>query len=300
MGDRISTYSIHRNAVSEFTRLQSDFAKIQQQISSGQKAATFTELGNDLTAVANLQNSITGAAKFVDNNKVVATRLTTMDLALQQMQQVASDLKSNLVIANSSGEVFDIRAFADNALQQVQDNLNVKSNGRSLFAGGKTTQDAVGDLRFVSNILNDEPSANYYQGDDLVFSTQASENLTLDYGVKANDPVFQNLISALHMAAQFGETRNNADYQQADVYLNNALDGLISVRGGVNTDRISLETANAQHNRFSDQLTIVLNDKTGVDIVEATIRSSQTEATLSASLQTFARISKLSLADFLR
>ena len=136
MVERVSTFAQHNNSVNEFSRLQSELATLQRQISSGRKAATFTEASENLTTVINLENDISKSEKFIKSNQTIISRLNVVDLTITQLQEVASDLKSNLIVANGSGGAFDVGAFAVNGLEQIRDNLNVKSNGRSLFAGG--------------------------------------------------------------------------------------------------------------------------------------------------------------------
>ncbi len=301
MVGRVSTYAIHNQSVGDFSRLQAELAKLQQQISSGRKASTFAELGTSLTTVVNLEASITSANKFVDSNNRIISRLGLMESSVTQLQDMAADLMSKMPLElGSSGEDFNITEFSQNALEQVRDLLNTKEAGRSLFAGGKTNINPVGDLRYVTNVLDGNATANYYQGDDQVFSTNASENLSVEYGIKANDQAFQDLIAAYHKIMDYEASGTDADYEEAYGFVQSAVAGLNAMRSSIGLDMGALEDSNAQHEATSALLTDSLNDEIGVDLVEATIKSSLTEATLTATLQTFSRISQLTLSDFIR
>lgn len=301
MTTRISTQALHIRTVGDITRLQAGLAETQKQISSGVKTDSFMVLGTDINRAQDLEASVNATKRFRDNNSVALTRLKSMDLAASQIQDVASGLASALITENSpSSEVFDLGEFARNALKQVESALNVTQAGRSLFAGSKTDQPAVGDLVLTNNVVGGVTNADYYNGDAFLASVQASDTLNVEYGITAGDQAFQDIIGALHKAIELDESGGETNSAQADALLQSAIQGLAGVRTKINNDIVTLNETNDQHDRVQVQLNDALSKLMGTDIVGASIESALNEATLTATMQIFGRMSSLSLVDFLR
>jgi len=304
MVDRISTFSQHRKTVDDVLRVQGNLARIQGQISSGRKASTFGELGSDIRQVLDLESSIKSTGRFVQSNQVVISRLKTMDTSISQLQSLASDLSQQLALERSAvGADLDLTEFAKTTLARVSDSLNAQNAGRFLFAGSKTDLPpiAAGALN-TSNIVNEAPSASYYQGDSLKFSTKASLELDVEYGITANDEAFQDLIGALNFAIRSESSTGfgDDDLQSAIALVESSLDKLGRLSSQVNTDIITLTSVNDQHKRAEINLKESLSDTIGTDVVEASIQAALNEAVLTATLQTFTSLSRLTLSEFLR
>lgn len=299
---RISTSALHFRTVNDITTLQANLAKTQKQISSGQKAETFVELGTQINRIHDLEASVKSASRFRDANTVALTRLKSMDIAVAQIQDAAEKLSQSMPTENSPGaNIFDLKALARATLDTIESALNTTQAGRSLFAGSKTNQPAVDKLRDVVSV-NSDGSANaaYYRGDSFRASVQASDTLNVEYGITADEQAFQDIIGALHKAVALDESGSHTDALQADVLLQRAIQGLADIRTRVNNDIVTLNEANKHHDRVELQLNEVLNEMTGTDIVSASIEAALNEATLTATMQTFVRVSSLSLVDFLR
>lgn len=306
MADAIRTSSLatHTRAVSDMGRLQADLAKIQQQISSTRKASTFGELGNDTNRVLDLEASITQVKRFQSNNNVVSNRLAVMRQAVTEVQNIASQFRQQVIIERSNGNVQDLSAFARSALSQIEGALRVEDNGRYVFSGGKTDRPPIADGQLQnSSLIGGVPTDNYYQGDSLIFTQRAGEQTELEYGVTANDPAFVKLIGAINLAIE-GE----AEGAGADGFYRQSLDLIAEVveaelpRVGyaIDSNKLRLQTINDEHSKVEVQLKSFLDDVAATDVVGASIDLSLTESVLTASMQTFARISRLTLSDYLR
>ncbi len=304
MVDRVTTAGTYRTAIADIGQAQVKLAELQQQISSGRKASTFTELGSDIVGVLDLESSIKASDRFISGNKIVLTRLQVQDQAVSQLERIASDLRSQLVLERSNGSVLNLAAFARSALAQVADSLNTQQGGRYLFSGSRTDQPATTEETLInnSNIIEGNPTSSYYQGDALKFSIRASAQLNLEYGVTGNEPAFQQLIGALHEAIASEDPANNSTQKLDHAFelVNEAVDYLTVVRSRINDDIVTLGKVNDQHALTRTQLQQVLSDVTGTDVVDASIQVSLGQAVLTATLQSFARITSLSLTDYLR
>ena len=301
MVGRISTTSIFSNAIRDINNTQTTLAEIQGQITSGRKASTFVEIGNDVSRIQELEGSIKSTGRYLNGNTIVLTRLRAMDLAVSQIQDIATDLSNNLATENSpTGAVFNLSEYVGTAFEQLTNALNSQIGGRYLFAGSKADQEPVSDLTLSTNVIAGQATANYYQGDDFLSGVKANDTLEIEYGITAGDSAFTNLVAALNTAIDFDQNGRIDDSIAAGDFLQTAIQDLATLRSKINNDIIAIETANTQHTRVEVQLNEVLEDIIGTDVVEASVQVALNEAVLTATMQTFARISNLTLTDFLR
>lgn len=302
MVSRVSTVSVYQQAKDDMSRVQSELAKVNEQISTSREANTFKELGSDISRVVDLETSIKNTQRFVTSNNIAGYRLENMGLALQQMSDIAKDFKSYLVTErSSSGEQLNLTEIAKSMLQQVSDNLNVKYNGRFLFSGAKTNTPAVDQHEVLnSNLIDGEPTASYYQGDNFVFEVRASENLEVKYGITGNDPVFQKFIGAMHAVIEYEANGDDEILAKASELMDDVVPGLADLKSRVDSDKLTLDNSNLQHSRLEVQLQQFLNDTVATDIVQASIDISMNEAILTATMQTFAKTTGLTLANYIK
>lgn len=296
MLERISTSQNFNDTLALLNKHQAELADLRRQISSGIKAASFPDLGADTLRTLDLQSAVRSTEQYQEQNQITHSRLGIMDSLIGQLQDLAQDVQQQVILKRSpSGLELDLTTFAESTLDRIAALLNTRSAGRFLFAGSKTdTMPVTGTLDNLDS--NNNATDSYYRGDDVKLTARASRNLTVEYGVTANEQGFQDLIGAVNMLLKEPTTAN---LQQAANLAQSGIDGLSDVRSRVGLATQLIEEANTQHERVGAQLQQVLQDAIGTDIAEATIRISENELVLTASFQTFARIQRLTLAEFL-
>jgi flagellar hook-associated protein 3 FlgL len=301
--DRVSTKSFSAISIEYMTTNISDLAKVQKQISSGQAADRFEELSENgqIERVLNLNDRLKKIEGYVTNNKTVIGRINATDSAVEKIVQSMSQLRDTLTLKRSSaGKSLPIGEIARATIANVVDSLNLRYEGRYLFSGSRTNIPAVNDdILGHSNIINDQISANYYQGDEFVMSIQASDTLSLDYGVKANETAFQNVFAALHQSIETDGTLDDTIIAKAIDFTNNSIEQLTQIRARLNNNNVILNATNDSHDDLKIYFSEVVGDITATDIPEATIRAASHQTTLQAIFQTYARISRLTIADYL-
>jgi flagellar hook-associated protein 3 FlgL len=310
MVGRISTQSQHQQIIKDINNSQTFLADLQRQISSGQRAETFPDLGSSISRTIDLESRIKSADRYQSGNNIVISRLKVMSGSVDSLVKVAQEFR-NIVSQErgASGSIIDLTGTARAGLKKVADSLNASLNGRYLFAGGKTDSPPINLENIqLSNLEVDENnnpvgSDLYYDGDGEIFAVQATENLDIEYGVTGNNEAFRYLVAAIHMGIEAEEETGTAKDEKlgdAMTLINQAIDGLTQVNYTVNSNIVTLEDVNSIHAAAGVQLKDFLGKENDSDVVDASIRVSQGQATLTALLQTFARISQLSLTQFLR
>lgn len=303
---RISTAFYYDRSIGDIAKQQVTLAKLQRQITSERDAASFSELGDRTVRTLDLEEEIIRTDRYIVNNNLVISRLREMDIALADIQQVATNIANEISRKRSpSGNVIDLVPYADAMLGRMQDALNAEQAGRYLFAGSQTNQPPIQEANLSSsNIISGVLTDSYYSGDNYIFTTQASDSLEVEYGITAGNDTFKKIFAAINLMKDAEAEPDLSGDQDAILvqsldYINEAISELAGLRNQLGNDSLSLEASVSIQSRLKDQLSSVLTDTVGTDVVQASIKISESEAVLQAIFQNFARISQLSLNDFL-
>jgi flagellar hook-associated protein 3 FlgL len=301
VASRVSTLSVHKSLITDYTRVNDDLTTLQRQISSGKIARTFQDLDGTVERVNILENKLKGIQQNIDSNTVVITRLNTMTRAVGDIIRVSDEIQSLIVLAQSATQA-QYPIFAqdmENKLGQIASLLNTNTGGRYLFSGSKTDQAPVIDPP-PPNVGFGVPDDGYYQGDNETLTARVNENFLLDYGVRANDPAFQKLIAGALTAIDGLRSGNQSAISQAQQLALEAGDEVNAVRSSIELNIVTLNDAN---DLLDSILTTVRGDYgklTGTDLVAASTEMAVNEGILQATFATFSRVSGLRLSDYLR
>jgi flagellar hook-associated protein 3 FlgL len=293
------TIQIFDKAISNFKSIQSDLVDVQSKIGAESKASTFAELGEDINTVQNFEESLQRTQRFMSTIQGVQRKLDTTYQSVSQIIDVAISVKENITVENSANrEVNDLGGKVDSAFDQISGALNTKFGSTYLFSGAKTNQPAINvDLRNVSNIVDGEITANYYNGDGFTASADVSASVRVNYGVNASNEAFQNLIGALNLAKQAEDSET--DLTPAGEALDNAIEQLIELRSRMGDNSKVLDQTLSFHEAAEGIISEKLSNAKSPDIIELSIDSANLQAQLQASFSIFSRISSLRLTDYI-
>ena len=303
---RVSNYALHTVSLANMQAVQSRLAEHNVAISSGKVAQRYSGIAPESGRLVNLESLLQELNQFKENNDLVDTRLQAMESATSQMFDIASQIRTQLVQAMNPGnaEVMPLNELAQSLLEQVGSLLNTEHNGRHLFAGSKTNTPPV-DLNAAGFLpppaVPSTADTLYYQGDATQLSTRADENVTVNYGVTADETGFEELIRALHIAANVttapvpDTNRINEALRVAELAVND-IPPIIARIGG---SRAALESATKSHDDRMLYTQQTISDLENVDVTEAITLMSQDEITLEASFAMLAQMRSVSLLNFL-
>lgn len=300
MVDRISTASLHKQNLASINDVFGELATLNKQISTGRKADNFVDLNGKVELVSGLESKLNKIDTYVSNNSVIVTRLEIMNNSISQLQDIARDFSSNLVLRRSAvGQAgFDFQQEANAALDKVIDALNVDVAGRYLFSGSRTNVEPVS--RPIPELATDGQIDNsYYQGNSDVLSTRVSDSSEVKYGVTADELGFQQLIAAIKTAINADASSSSAGLDAAVNLVNASVESLASTRAKVNANTVIIRDTSTQHEQVKLVFSEALANEVDTDIAEASIKIASNETILQATYSTFARLSNLRLSDFL-
>lgn len=301
MVSRISTSNNHLITIDSLNRRQSSLAEMQKQISSGIKYDSFAgvALDGETRRVIGFESAVSRIETFQRNNKIMQVRLETMDKSVDNILDVNKEVIATITQERSANkETVPLTQILKGALQRIEDQLNANASGRFLFSGSQTDQKPISSLQ-TSNLDGTTPTANYYQGDAVDLSQKISNDVTIQYNVRADAPVFQKLIGAIHRAIAAEANNDDASLAIAFDLANEAQSELTALRSTIGTNLKNIEEVETDNENFRTYFRNTLGDVTGTDVAETSIQLSLDQAILTASFQAFARISGLTLSNFL-
>lgn len=302
MLSRTSGLAIQQNLIKNISESQVNLANAQDRVSSGNAVSSFAELSatGNTERVLVFNSQLDRIDGYLENNNRVISRLSAMDNALSQLQQLATDWRDSLTVRrSSSGESAQIDILGTAQIDIAIDNLNLKFEGRYLFAGSRTDTKPVDTSETGTNIVNDAPSANYYMGDSTTVAVRANDELTQPYGIKADEVGFQNLLASYNLGIEGDQENSDTKLSSAVDFINVAIEEISQLRAQIGNNMRILEDANTLHQETKLNLNSTVSGITETDIPTELITLSTEQAKLQASFQVFARLERLSLTNFL-
>jgi flagellar hook-associated protein 3 FlgL len=306
MVTRVATSAQQELMMSNIRALQSRVADTMIQASSGKVSQQYSGIAPDAKRLVGLEATDASLNQYVANNTLIDQRLQSMETNTSQAMDIASQLKSLLVQATSTGNAqnMGLDSTAKTLLDQVGSLLNVKLDGRYLFAGSATDTAPV-DLTALAAPPSTYPSTadtSYYNGDGVTLSTKAGPNLDINYGVKADEPGFEELIRSLKLVstAVLSPNPDMARLNEALDVVNKAIQDIPNITAKIGAARAGLTTANAAHGEAQQYVEQNITGIANVDVTDAITRLSADQTNLQASYATIAQLSNVSLLNYLK
>lgn len=304
---RISTLNQHNLILNRIIDTQRRMQIAQFQISTGKKSNRYSGIAVDAQRLVNLENTRARTEQYLRNNRLINLRLEAMELSTAKAFEAASKLKTLLVNAlnSSNAAEFSINLEAQNLLEEVSKQLNIKIGDRYLFAGNVTDGPPVNlsapGFNAVPSVYPSAKDTGYYQGDTTKHVVRAADDFDITYGITADEDGFEQLIRALRMTsdASTGPIIDKIRFQEALKVVSTAIDKIPTIRSKIGASLNAMDAANQGHNDMELFMERTINDIENVDIPETVARITNDQVLLEASFMTIVRLAQLSLANFL-
>ena len=260
------------------TATTGDISNIDQNAieTSGTAAnATLTLNSTDGTFVA------AGVNLSVDGSLVPVTLINPMTGATMSLAINVTTGLDNAAIADADTEV-----RLGNFLENI-----AATNGTINYADARP-----GDPGYDP----DDPA--FYKGDLQKLKARIETSTTLEYGVTGAEPGFEKLFRALFMARNANVSAGNIDTATLNSALALALESIAelpNIRSRIGSDRGTLEETKSRHEDFLIATKDAVSVIEDVDVVAAVTRISAQQVQLEASYTLTARLSQLSLVNYL-
>ena len=302
--NRVATLSQYNSQFYFLSQTTNRIADERIQVSSGYQSQDYAGIAGEASRLVSMKADHARSEQYQTNNSSVAGQLTTMESSIAQVYDVVGQIKTLLVNAlnNSTGADVNLSGQAQSMLDQVAALMNVTVDGRYLFSGSRTDTPPV-DLSALPSSYTVPTSAGdasaYYQGDTNELSVQASDSLSVTYGVTAGELGIEELIRGLDLARKSAPT-DRATLQDALATINQAQQDIPAIRTEIGSAQSSLDRINKMHDDFTTYAEKSIGDIENVDVTQALTKIQNDSTGLQASYMTINTLSQLNLLNYLR
>ena len=298
---RISTLGVHQQTVSNFSKVSSDLANLQNQISSGVKSGNFKGMVGEVEDFTSLESQLDRIENYLKDNEITISRFETAFQSTRQMIAIVDGMEDLMARRNGADE--DRIGFTQN-LNNLQKSfvreLNSTYAGRFIFAGTKSNQPPViTDPSIPGPVEPGVPDNNYYQGSETnqIISTQ--DGFDFEFDIRADDSAFQKVMAAVSLGIQAHNEDDQGLMKQAQNMMIEGQRELESLQSRIGSHELHVRQVNDRHDSLFTYLRGIKEELIHTDLLEASTRVAVDQSILSATFQSFARISSLRLLDFL-
>jgi flagellar hook-associated protein 3 FlgL len=308
--DRVSTSGTYSAVLANLMAAQ------QRQVDAGimvstQKNGTnlkdYARNAEMLTAMTSIDTRLTG---YLQQNTTIADKLTTQDVALNQVGDAAAQTRQTIADALASGRVDTLMQDLQGQFSNAVSGLNTQYGGKYLFSGGQIDTMPV-SAQALSDL--DAPSATipgFFHNDSFITKAKVDDSTTVNTGLLA-DKLGTPLMTAYQALQQFNDgpdgpftgalTDNQRiflesqlsgwDQVHKDLVTSTAINGMAQARvSGVKTD-------------LADQQTTIkgmIGGITDADMAKAASNLTQAQLAVQAVAQVFSSLQNTSLLNVLK
>ncbi len=330
IGDLALSFQLRRDNAT----LSSEMRRLATELSTGLKTDVATAVGGDFGSLSGIETALSRIGGFktnlIDQQFEASARQTAMDA----IQTYSDNLTPALLFANDLEQSPQLnitgRESREN-LERVIEALNTSVGGRTLFAGTATDGAAVADIDTIMTALETlvaaettaagvEAALDTWFGAGGDFETVAyigsatgladvpiaqGEVVTTDFA--ADDLELRETLKGFALGALLGETATALTLDErivlagrsAEILINGNSD-FVSFRSRLGLVEEQIEVAQARTASEESTLEIARIDLVGADAYETAARLEETQARIESLYVMTARLSGLSLVDYLR
>ena len=329
LGDMAQSFLLRRQTVA----LKSDLQRLSGEMTTGRVTDTAARVAGDLVPLSGIDAALARIKGYGSTISEAGLFAGAMQTALGVIGDLSTDLSSNLIAAGSgiSGARVDaVGADARQRFETVISGLNTRFGDRSLFAGQATTNAATVDATVILQALDvavagatsaadvetavtawfDDPTgymAQAYTGGDKLAPVSIAPGEEAMVDVTAGDPALRATLKGMAMAAMLergvlaGQPEARQDLaRRAGVSLLQSQTDRAYLSARLGTAEAQIESATARNAAETTSLQIARSDIVGVDPFETASRLQETQAQLEKIYAITARMTRLSLMDYLK
>ncbi|SLN32176.1 flagellin [Pseudooctadecabacter jejudonensis] len=330
LGDMRQSFQINQTSV----RLKSQLDTLVSELTSGQKEDLTQHLGVQQSQVTGLDRKLDLLDRFAASNTQTGQTLTAMQSVLSTLEDQRLSASNALLPINVSSTPQQVSTAAQNArlsFEATIEGLNTRLGAQTLFAGTSVNSPALGDPGTILAAINatvagastvgevearidawfDDPAGGFesiaYLGGTENQIKPVDENEDATISLRADDSMVRDLLKALTKGLIVDET---------SLSLSRAEKQDLQQRAGIDLVSVSADLANTQARlgqiesqveeasvRIAAQQTsfgMARNDLVQADPFETATRLDALQVQLETHYTLTARLSRLSLTEYLR
>lgn len=314
---------------------KTELATLVEELTTGVVSDLTSHLGAGQTQLAGIDRQLSMIAQFSQSNVQTGQTLSTMQLALANIEEHRASTSEALLIVNETSFMSQIEVAGSGALaafESAVQSLNMRSNERSMFGGNDLETNPLasadeilealklataglteaGDISLAIDDWFDAPGGGFetvgYQGDSVAFLQRPlSMGQSVEIGIRADDDVLRDTLKAFATAAIAGdaqstlnvETRGTLQFQSGEDLLSVG-SSLAGLQGRLGHIESQVEEASVRNASLESSYGIARNTFVSADPFETATRLQEVQIQLETQYSLTARLSRLSLTEYLR
>ena len=306
---RVATYGNYQSALLNLMNTQTRSAEAQERVSTQKNATDLTGFGRQsetLTALKGAQSRIQG---FIDTAEAVTSRLTTQDLAMNQINDSISGLREAIGSALSTDSAGSLMLEMEGQFQSIRGGLNMRHQGGYLFAGASTTTAPL-DVTNLTELAAAPGVASVFRNDTLKTVSRVADGTTLETGFLADELGTDVLgilrdVQIFHATAGQGPLTGKLTEAQK-TFLTTQLSRLEQAGSAV-IDKVAktgslakqVESISAGHTAQKNALDELVSSRTDADMAKAVTDLQLSQIAIQASAQVISQLRQVSLLNYL-
>ena len=330
LSDLSQMFQLRRDTV----RVRQDLATAAQELSSGKKSDIGKSLFGNFTPLVALDQQISALEGYETNTKEAQLFADAAQVALERVKEVGLDLGTRLIGLEEAdiaavGTVFS--SESQGAFELAVSALNSSVAGRSIFGGAATDRaplasgsSIIAELRTltaaettaadVEAIVDDYfytagggfETNGYLGSANRLSEFKVAEGREIGMPIKADDKAIRDQLRGLALGALLEGTGITAPGEKVrlaqiagEAVISNQ-DRLLSLQAEVGSAQARIETAGVQNASEKASLRMARNDIVAVDQYEVATELQNLQVQLETIYTITARLSGLSLTNYLR
>lgn len=303
---RISTNTIYQAGITRISNLQSDQAKLQEQISTGRRISSPSDDPVAAARALEISSAKNANAKFSDTRQTAQLKLNTLESNLTSVTNLLVSTQSTLIGAGNATLSDTERGFIASELKGSLDALIGLANtqdasGNYLYAGFKSST-----IPFVANA-----TGATYAGDSNQQLLQVDSQRQMAVNA-TGDNVFQsggndifstlsNLVTRLNTPITNAATQAayNTGLSTAIGSLKGSVDNVLNVRADVGAKLNEIDNLDTAGSDRALQYSKSLSDLQDTDYASALSDLAKQQTIMEAAQKSFVQLTSLSLFKLL-
>lgn len=312
--------------------LRGQVQRAAQEVATGRHSDLGKALRGDVVPLLAIDASLARLTAYGRATTDAATQAAAQQAAMSGLSSLAAGITTTLIGARDFQTPVQISALGAEArgrLESAIGLLNTQAGGRAIFAGSETGTVPLGSVENMLAALEtaafgattagqvaaavttwfDDPAGfgAFYQGGDPLTPVPVGPGETAPLGTTAMDPALRRTLAGFAMAALIDRGILAGDHAErarlaetAGQTLLTGEDARITLAARIGTAEAQIEAARTRNAAEATALGILRSDIGSVDPYDAATRLETARTQLESLYLVTARVSRLSLTEFLR
>ena len=302
---KLSDKSQVNSILTNITRAQSQYWKLQKEISSGEKIISVADDPGLSRQIMSLNDTITRVDGYISNIDQTRSELETYESMIDGVVSSVKDLQNLVLKSGNTAAYYDtskesFREEIDNILKSLLTKANNSVAGKYAFAGSK-----VDTQPFTANYTDGVVSSVTYSGDNYSKLINLDNNDRISINLSGeeifhgqaggSEDIFEELV-AIRNDMQDDKFHNIDDHL---TNLDNILNRLITKRGEIGNHVKHMDSMETFLENYQLGLEEDYSDMRFTDLAESISMMLSVETTYQGAMEVASRMDKLSIFNYL-